>query len=69
MYSLMSIGSWRSRHEQNSARARESSVLPTPVGPRKMNEPNWAIRVLQTGAGAANGIGNGFDRFVLTTTR
>src|SRR2546429_2524912 len=40
MYSLMSMRiinfSWSKR---NSARARASSVFPTPVGPRKMKEP------------------------------
>ncbi len=40
MYSLMS--SWMSElssPKSNSARALASSVLPTPVGPRKMNDP------------------------------
>ncbi len=40
MYSDMSmriIASWESN--MNSARARASSVLPTPVGPRKRKEP------------------------------
>src|SRR5215469_17916704 len=40
MYSLMSIriiASWESN--MNSARARASSVFPTPVGPRKRNVP------------------------------
>src|ERR1700692_2675006 len=40
MYSDMSMRiSERSSSNKNSARARASSVLPTPVGPRKMNEP------------------------------
>src|SRR6202035_3916425 len=40
MYSDMSMRSRaRSSSKRNSARARASSVLPTPVGPRKMNEP------------------------------
>src|SRR3954463_454051 len=40
MYSLMSIRviAWSSSN-RNSASARASSVLPTPVGPRKRNEP------------------------------
>ena len=40
MYSLMSMRIIaRSSSNRNSARARASSVLPTPVGPRKRNEP------------------------------
>ena len=40
MYSLMSsLMRALSSSKRNSARARASSVLPTPVGPRKMNEP------------------------------
>ena len=40
MYSLMSILIMAfSSSNRNSASARDSSVLPTPVGPRKMNEP------------------------------
>ncbi len=40
MYSLMSMRIMAfSSSKRNSASARESSVLPTPVGPRKMNEP------------------------------
>ena len=40
MYSLMSMRIIaRSSSNRNSARARASSVLPTPVGPRKMNDP------------------------------
>src|SRR5579872_3752713 len=40
MYSDMSMRSMaRSSSKRNSARARASSVLPTPVGPKKMNEP------------------------------
>ncbi len=40
MYSLMSI--WMSASaspNMNSASVRARNVLPTPVGPRKMNEP------------------------------
>ena len=40
MYSLMSMRTIAfSSSNRNSASARASSVLPTPVGPRKMNEP------------------------------
>ncbi len=40
MYSDMSIRTIaRSSSNRNSASARAVSVLPTPVGPRKMNEP------------------------------
>src|SRR5436305_975364 len=40
MYSLMSMRIIAfSSSNKNSARARESSVFPTPVGPRKMKEP------------------------------
>src|SRR6266540_270994 len=40
MYSDMSSRtSARSSSNRNSASARAVSVLPTPVGPRKMNEP------------------------------
>ena len=40
MYSLMSMRTMaRASSKRNSARARASSVLPTPVGPMKRNEP------------------------------
>ena len=40
MYSLMSSRTIAaSSSKRNSARARASSVLPTPVGPRKRNDP------------------------------
>ena len=40
MYSLMSMRIIAfSSSKRNSASARDSSVFPTPVGPRKMNEP------------------------------
>ena len=41
MYSLMSMPHHRVLvvEEELRQRLRESSVLPTPVGPRKMNEP------------------------------
>ena len=42
-----------------------SSVLPTPDGPRKMNEPRRALRVLEAGAGAADGLADGLDGLLL----
>src|SRR3954468_18620424 len=40
MYSDMSMRTMaRSSSKRNSARARASSVLPTPVGPRNRNDP------------------------------
>ena len=36
----------------NSASARASSVFPTPVGPRKMNEPIGRFGILEPGARA-----------------
>src|SRR4030081_268735 len=56
----------RSSSKRNSARARASSVLPTPVGPRKMKEPTGRVGIRKTGAGAPDGIGNRLDRLVLT---
>ena len=44
MYSLMSRRTMAcSESKRNSARARASSVLPTPVGPRKMKEPSGRL--------------------------
>ena len=54
-----------SASKRNSASARASSVLPTPVGPRNMNEPMRPVRVLQAGAGAADGVADGADRLLL----
>ena len=54
-----------SSSNRNSARARASSVLPTPVGPRKMNEPIGRLRILQAGAGPNDRVGDGLHRFVL----
>ena len=42
----------------------DSSVLPTPVGPAKMNEPTGA-RVLQPGAGTPDRLGDGLDGLLL----
>ena len=66
MYSLMSMRTIAfSSSNRNSASARASSVLPTPVGPRKMNEPIGPVRVLQAAAGAAHGIGHRGNRVFL----
>ena len=66
MYSLMS--SWisaSSSSKRNSASALASSVFPTPVGPRKMNEPLGPLGVLQPGPGAADGTGQRLDGLFL----
>src|SRR4030095_3125929 len=44
----------RSSSKRNSASARASSVLPTPVGPRERNEPMGRV-----GGGAAGAVGSG----------
>ena len=49
----------------NSASARASSVLPTPVGPRNRNVPIGRSGSLQAGAGAAQRVGDGLDGLVL----
>ena len=49
----------------NSASARASSVLPTPVGPRKRKRADRAVRVGEPGARAAQGVGDRLDRLVL----
>ncbi len=54
-----------SSSNSTSASALQSSVLPTPVGPRKMNEPIGRLRILQAAAAAADGVGHGLDRLVL----
>ena len=65
-YSLMSSRTMaRSSSNMNSASARASSVLPTPVGPRKTNEPIGRFGILQPGAGAAQRVGDRGDRLVL----
>ena len=51
------------------ASARASSVLPTPVGPEKMNDPIGRLRILESGARAANGTRHGMNRLVLTDHR
>ena len=66
MYSLMSMRTMaRSSSNRNSASARASSVLPTPVGPRNRNEPMGRLRVGQAGPAAADGVGHGGDGVVL----
>ena len=49
----------------NSASARASSVLPTPVGPRKTNEPIGRFGILEPGARAAERVRDRLDRLVL----
>ena len=44
---------------------RASSVLPTPDGPRKMNEPVGRFGILDPGAGAADRLRDGDDRRLL----
>ena len=67
MYSDMSMRTMaRSSSNRNSARARASSVLPTPVGPRKINEPIGRFGIAQPGARAADGVGHALERLVLT---
>ena len=51
--------------KMNSLKALASSVLPTPVGPRKMNEPMRAVRVLQPGPGAAQDARDRFHGLIL----
>ena len=66
-YSLMSSEiRASSSSNRNSASALASSVLPTPVGPAKMNEPRGALRVLESGTGAADGLGENRDGLFLT---
>ena len=50
----------------NSASARASSVLPTPVGPEEDERADRPVRVLQPGARAPQGVRDRLDRFVLT---
>jgi hypothetical protein len=65
-YSDMSIRTIAcSSSNMNSARARASSVLPTPVGPRKMKLPSGRFGVLQSGARAADRIRDRANRLLL----
>ena len=54
-----------SSSNRNSASARASSVLPTPVGPEEEEAAERPVRILQAGAGAADRVGDRVDRFVL----
>ena len=66
MNSLMSIlMSASSLPNMNSASALASSVFPTPVGPRKMNEPIGRFGILEAGTGAADGLRDDADRLFL----
>ena len=66
MYSDMSIRTIAScESNMNSASARASSVLPTPVGPRKRNVPIGRSGSLQPGARAAQRVGHRGDRLLL----
>jgi hypothetical protein len=49
-----------------AASALASSVFPTPVGPRKMNEPDRPARILDTGPSPDDRVGNQLNRLVLT---
>ena len=65
-YSLMSSRTIAcSSSNMNSASARASSVLPTPVGPRKTNEPIGRFGILQPGARAAQRVRDRRHRLVL----
>jgi hypothetical protein len=59
----------RSSSNKNSANARAVSVLPTPVGPKEDERADRAIRILQAGAGASDGIGDRGKRLFLTDQR
>ncbi len=52
-----------------SPSARHNSVLPTPVGPKKMKLPIGRFGSFRPGAGAANRAGNCADGFVLPNHR
>ena len=54
-----------SSSNRNSASARASSVLPTPVGPRKMKQPIGRLGSLSPPRARMHGLGDGFHRFVL----
>ena len=66
MYSDMSMRIMAfSSSNRNSARARASSVLPTPVGPRKMNEPIGRLGSFSPERARMHGVGDGLDGLVL----
>ena len=65
--SPMSIWMRRRRRRTGSLpSALDSSVLPTPEGPAKMNAAGRALGVLQPGAGAADRLGDGHHGVGLT---
>ena len=55
----------RSSSNRNSASARASSVLPTPVGPRNRNEPIGRFGIAEAGPPAPHGVGHRVDGVVL----
>ena len=55
----------RSSSNRNSASARAVSVLPTPVGPRKINEPTGRFGSCKSGTCTADGVRDRFECFVL----
>ena len=66
MYSPMSMRTIaRSSSNRNSANARASSVLPTPVGPRNMNEPIGRFGSDSPARLRRIGVRDRGDRFVL----
>ena len=54
-----------SASNMNSASARASSVLPTPVGPRNMNEPIGRSGSCSPARARRSARGDGLDRLVL----
>ena len=66
MYSDMSMRTIAcSESNMNSASARASSVLPTPVGPRNRKLPIGRLRVREPGARAPQRVRDRLDRLVL----
>src|ERR1700748_313914 len=66
MYSLMSSRtSACSSSNMNSASARASSVFPTPVGPRKTNEPICRFGSWRPVRGARSAVGDPLDGLAL----
>ena len=66
MYSDMSrVISELSSPKRNSDSVLASSVLPTPVGPRKMNEPLGRFGILEAGPGAADRLADRPDGVLL----
>ena len=66
MYSDMSMRTIAcSSSNRNSASARAVSVLPTPVGPRKMNEPIGRLGSCSPARERRTAFGHGLHRLVL----